>query len=116
MCSDYLRDNLHHFIIKDPQFPLNPKEAIRKGFQVAENDFLKNYALDAYGQLADCSGSCAIVCLVVDDVIYIANVGDSRAAMSSNLGTIITTLSEDHKPNDEKETKRINDAGGKIYQ
>ena len=52
----------------------------------------------------------------MDDVIYIANVGDSRAAMSSNLGTIITTLSEDHKPNDEKETKRINDAGGKIYQ
>ena len=42
MCSDYLRDNLHHFIIKDSQFPLNPKEAIKKGFQSAEKDFIMN--------------------------------------------------------------------------
>ena len=116
MCSDYLRDNLHHFIIKDSQFPLNPKEAIKKGFQSAEKDFIMNYALNPNGELADRSGSCAVVCLIVDNMIYIANVGDSRAVMSSNLGSIITNLSEDHKPNDENETKRINDAGGRVYQ
>ena len=24
-CADFLRDNLHQFIIKDAQFPLNPR-------------------------------------------------------------------------------------------
>jgi protein phosphatase 2C family protein 2/3 len=28
------------------------------------------------------SGSCAIVVMVVDDTVYIANVGDSRAILS----------------------------------
>lgn len=116
LCSDYLRDNLHHFIIKDSNFPLNPKEAIRKGFQAAENEFLTNYALDSFGEIADRSGSCAIVCLIVDNTIYIANVGDSRAVMSSNHGVIVTSLSEDHKPNEENETKRISEAGGRVYQ
>ncbi|MFM7859298.1 MAG: PP2C family serine/threonine-protein phosphatase, partial [Flammeovirgaceae bacterium] len=113
---DYLRDNLHHFIIKDVNFPLNPKEAIRKGFQAAENEFLTNYALDSFGEIADRSGSCAIVCLIVDNTIYISNVGDSRAVMSSNHGAAVTSLSEDHKPNDENETKRISEAGGRVYQ
>lgn len=116
MCSDYLRDNLHHYIIKDPQFPSNPKEAIKRGFQAAESDFITNYALDPYGELADRSGSCAVVCLIVDNAIYIANVGDSRAVMSSNFGSTVSSLSEDHKPNEDSETKRISDAGGKVYQ
>jgi protein phosphatase 2C family protein 2/3 len=31
-CAEYLRDNLHHFVIKEDSFPWNPKEAILKGF------------------------------------------------------------------------------------
>ena len=46
---------------------------------------------------------------------YIANVGDSRAIMSANGGEYIVKLSRDHKPNDELETKRIQEAGGRIY-
>lgn len=45
-----------------------------------------------------------------------ANVGDSRAIMSSNYGEKITELSLDHKASDEFEQKRIFDAGGRIYQ
>ena len=36
--------------------------------------------------------------------------------MSGNFGEKVYTLSRDHRPNDEKEYKRILDAGGKIYQ
>ena len=28
-CADFLRDNLHQFVIKELTFPLNPKEALK---------------------------------------------------------------------------------------
>lgn len=46
----------------------------------------------------DRSGSCAIVLLVVDDVCFIVNVGDSRAMMSATGGKYVVELSTDHKP------------------
>jgi len=27
-CAEYLRDQLHHFVVKDDNFPWNPKEAL----------------------------------------------------------------------------------------
>ena len=61
------------------------------------------------------SGSCAIVLLTVDDILYVANVGDSRAILSAQGGTKIYSLSKDHKPNDASEKQRILEAGGEIY-
>lgn len=40
-CADFLRDNLHQFVIKEPSFPGNPKEAIQIGFANAEKKFLE---------------------------------------------------------------------------
>jgi protein phosphatase 2C family protein 2/3 len=34
----------------------------------------------------DRSGSCAIIILTVNEHVYVANVGDSRAIMSANQG------------------------------
>ena len=64
----------------------------------------------------DKAGSCCIALLIVGDTCYISNVGDSRAVMSVELGRKAVQLSRDHKPLDEIEYKRINEAGGKIYQ
>lgn len=44
-----------------------------------------------------------------------ANVGDSRAVLSSNRGKTVYPLSFDHKPGDDKEAERIKAAGGEIY-
>ena len=41
------------------------------------------------------SGSCALIALFIDNICFIANVGDSRAIMSSNYGKIIYNLSRD---------------------
>lgn len=103
-------------IIKDQNFPYNIKEAIRKGFENAERDFINNYAITRNGEVLDRSGSCAVITLIVDDICYIANVGDSRAIMSKNTGKEIIELTEDHKPNNSNEKKRIMDNGGKVYQ
>jgi len=54
--------------------------------------------------------------LIIDDMIYIANVGDSRALMSADGGKYVVALSRDHKPNDDAEQKRIVEGGGRIYQ
>ena len=62
------------------------------------------------------SGSCAIVVLIVGEIAYVANVGDSRAFMSIDSGTKIVPLSNDHKPESESETARIEANGGKVYQ
>jgi protein phosphatase 2C family protein 2/3 len=64
----------------------------------------------------DKSGSCALVMLLIDDDVWIANTGDSRAVMSSNGGKVFTSISNDHKPSEEAERKRILKAGGQVYQ
>lgn len=62
------------------------------------------------------SGTCAIIVLIVGDICYVANVGDSRAIMSADGGEKIWMLSKDHKPEDEEETRRVEENGGQIYQ
>jgi len=72
--------------------------------------------LNTNQEIIDRSGSCAVFTLIIEDICYIANVGDSRAVMSTHSGKKLATLTNDHKPNDEKETKRIVENGGKVYQ
>jgi protein phosphatase 2C family protein 2/3 len=115
LCADFLRDNLHTYVIMEPCFPENPQEAIIRGFAKAEAAFISKVYDPVSNTLRDKSGSCAIVCLIVQETCYVANVGDSRAVLSSDSGRKMYPLSNDHKPGDEKETQRIKDGGGEIY-
>ena len=104
-------------IVRDHEFPQNPIEAMRRGFAQAEKSFLE-YAhneSDIESGNVQRSGSCAIVVLIVGEIAYVANVGDSRAFMSIDSGTKIVPLSNDHKPESESETARIEANGGKVY-
>lgn len=40
-CAEFLRDNLHHFVIREESFPWKPEMAIREGFAKAEKTFLE---------------------------------------------------------------------------
>ena len=113
--ADFLRDSLHQFVIREPSFPWNPKEALRLGFAKAENKYKELNYIEDQGVI-DKSGSWAIVALIVGDLCFVANVGDSRAVLSGDGGKKIFPLSLDHKPSDEVERKRITEAGGQIYQ
>ncbi len=44
-CAEFLKDNLHNFIINDDNFPNDVPKAILNAFQKAENEFLVNYCL-----------------------------------------------------------------------
>lgn len=89
----------------------------------AAEEAMKNKHLyqDEYGDetedddFVDNSGSCAIVMMIIGEICYVANVGDSRALISKDGGKVVEYLSRDHKPTDEDEQIRICSNGGKIY-
>jgi protein phosphatase 2C family protein 2/3 len=103
---------------------------LRRAFAATEKKFLQESEANAMRQLnyqsneleeglyhlIDKSGTCANVTLIVDDYVYVANVGDSRAIMSANAGQKIFALSKDHKPEEATEKQRIVSNGGQIYQ
>jgi serine/threonine protein phosphatase PrpC len=57
------------------------------------------------------SGSTAVVALYSNGILYLINLGDSRAIVFNNNGTIIGQT-HDHKPSEERE--RIEMAGGNV--
>lgn len=112
-CANFLRENLHQYILNDPAFPKNVTQAQRNGIYKAENDFLQKAKS---GSDINKSGSCVIVVLFVNQISYFVNVGDSRGIISSKRGNIKKSVTEDHTPSTDLESKRIYDAGGKIYR
>jgi serine/threonine protein phosphatase PrpC len=105
-------------IVRDENFPRDPRQAIKNGIAEAEKVFLEwaHSQSRPEDDIVERSGSCAIIILIVGEIVYVANVGDSRAFMSVDGGQKIMLLSKDHKPEDEGETKRVEENGGQIYQ
>ncbi|XP_022169006.1 probable protein phosphatase 2C 6 [Myzus persicae] len=58
------------------------------------------------------SGCTAVMALLVNNKLYVANAGDSRCVVSINGKA--HDMSKDHKPEDEPELKRICKAGGRV--
>lgn len=81
-------------------------EAVEQGFAVCDQR-LMDIARSTPG-LDD--GSCACTVWLRGDVLMVANVGDSRAVLSS--GGQAVPLSNDHKPNRPDERRRIQSHGG----
>ena len=114
-CAEFLRENLLKLICSNAYFPENIPEAIRYGFEKADEEFLNNYAM-IDGQLKDNSGTCGLILLIINDDVYIGNVGDSRCIGSFNNGKLHRDITRDHKPNTPYEKERIISNGGQIYQ
>lgn len=53
--------------------------------------------------------------LIIDDDVWFANTGDSRAIMSAHNGQKMISITNDHKPSEEPERRRILKAGGNVY-
>ncbi|CAO2170654.1 unnamed protein product [Urochloa humidicola] len=104
--ASYLKKHLFENLIKHSAFVDDTKSAISEIFKKTDEDFLD----DIEGNIQ--VGSTASTAVLVDNHLYVANVGDSRAVISK-AGKAIA-LSDDHKPNRSDEQKRIEDAGGVV--
>ena len=114
-CAEFLRDNLLEYIINNKCFPSDVPNAIKLGFKNIDEYYLKNIAF-IDGKLIDNSGSCGLILLIINNIIYIANVGDSRCIGSFQNGKLQKDITIDHKPNFPEEKNRIIKYGGSIYQ
>ena len=113
-CSNFLEQNYLEYLCEDKNFPYDMKNAIIGAFERCETEFLKKNEGKNLSEM-DCSGSCALVTIVFDNRIYIGNIGDSRAILSSNNGKTIKILTTDHKPDNLKEYERAIKNGSQIY-
>ena len=113
-CAEFLRGNLLKLICDNEFFPKDIEKAIKYGFEQADKLFLEKSVKD--DKIVEKSGSCALILLIVDNKVYVANVGDSRCLISMKNGLIRRDVTRDHKPNYPYEKKRIFSNGGKVYQ
>ena len=114
-CSDFLRDNLHNYLFNSKYFPAYPFQAVKEAFILAEQEFLKKAYDYQRNTLIDKSGSCALIMLIINDILYAINLGDCRALFSTDAGRNLLQITRDHKPNDPIEKRRIERAGAKVY-
>ena len=113
-CSEFLKNNYLNYLIENKNFPFDIKISMIETCQKIEEDFFKQKCSNNLEE-SDKSGSCALIAVIFDNKIYIANIGDSRAIMSMNGGVKIKQLTTDHKPENIKEYERAIKNGSKIY-
>lgn len=85
-------------MVQNENFPQFPNEAIVAGFKECERSFINlvevaqtraQNAMPGQQVGPERSGTCATVVMIIDDMAYVINVGDSRCLMSLNAGTQI---------------------------
>ena len=103
---------MHENIICSSSFGKDYEASLKDGILSVEQQYQSVVDADQNTDvLTDgTSGSCAVVALIVNDVLYVANVGDCRAVVSINGEA--KALTRDHKATDPVEKERVVKAGG----
>lgn len=98
-------DLWRHLVENENYLKGNYKEALEQAFLTFDHEVNESYN-------AQLAGTTAVCLLIVEDKIYCANIGDSRAVACINCECV--PLSYDHKPENPQELKRILAAGGYV--
>ncbi|KAK1899798.1 Integrin-linked kinase-associated serine/threonine phosphatase 2C [Dissostichus eleginoides] len=121
--SRFAAENLHHNLAKN--FPSGETENVDRlikkclldTFRQTDEDFLKKASSQ---KPAWKDGSTATCVLLVDDTVYVANLGDSRAVLcrmesaEDQRKCVTLSLSKEHNPTIYEERMRIQRAGGTV--
>jgi len=100
-CSDWFSSYVRK---RNEHFPENLSVAMKNAFTKIDNDFVSSGCFD---------GTTACAVTIAGKHVVCGNAGDSRAIIIKRDGTVVP-LSQDHKPDRNDETKRINDLGGRV--
>lgn len=111
--SLYLKEYMKGIIAKHLKAAMKSKESYIDVQKVLYESF-KTVINDIPYKTSMTTGSTALVILKHTDKIWVANVGDTRAIMNNGLHVI--QLSNDHKPHEKAEHKRITELGGKVIK
>jgi protein phosphatase 1L len=103
--AEHLSSYLLSYFLEDPTNALDPLDALRSAVLHCEADVLER------GMVA---GSTALVAVLMDSDLYVANVGDSRAVLSRRSQPKPDQLTTDHKPLESGERQRLEQAGANI--
>lgn len=104
--SKHASENLWRHILDNEKYSKgNFKEALEEAFLAFDREVNESFN-------AQLAGTTAVCFLVVNNTIYCANIGDSRAVACVNCECV--PLSYDHKPENPQELKRILAAGGYV--
>lgn len=130
--AEFCCENMHKYIVNPCEEEEKKEDGSQINFESYENS-LKHAFLQTDAEFSKTprqvhgrdllSGTTAVTVVVKDSTLYVANVGDSRAVLvcsttgeSSENGDEFEAkqLTKDHKPNNEKEKRRIEKAGGTV--
>jgi len=120
-CKTQLPENLFTALRKDDAYKSSSLEQLQSIIttcvfatdnQLRTAQQAKQVTDQKRGGYPERSGCTAVFALITPTDIIVANIGDSRVALSSGGKTV--AMSEDHKPLDVKELKRIQNAGSNV--
>ncbi|VFQ85281.1 unnamed protein product [Cuscuta campestris] len=109
-CSVFVKNRLVDVLSNDPTLIEDPIKAFNSAF-LTTNEELHNSDIDD-----SMSGTTAITALVVGDMLYVANVGDSRAVLAVKEGNKVVAkdLSSDQTPFRRDECERVKLCGARV--
>jgi len=111
--ADLVRDHLHKNILTNATFPTNINAAIEDGFKVTDEHIVTTSNADGW-----MNGSTGVIGLIADEILHIANVGDSEACLAHENeggGLEAIALTTPHKASDPNEKRRIESLGGHVF-
>lgn len=119
--SQHCAKNLHRHLARllpkaeSSNFDKEMKKAVLESFKTVDEEFLK---IASKNQPVWKDGTTACCLLVLDDTLYIANLGDSKAILcryhKESKRHAAFPLSREHNPSNYDERKRIEKAGGRV--
>ncbi|KAL6132164.1 hypothetical protein ACLB2K_070535 [Fragaria x ananassa] len=110
------RERLHEVVAEAVEMEVvkGVKEVVIDWERVMEGCFGKMDEEVSGISVAKTVGSTAVAAVVTEELVVVANCGDSRVVLSRLGGTIALPLSTDHKPDRADELERIEAAGGRV--
>lgn len=111
-CVDYVFDNLHQNILKSQMFVKNYASGINEGYSKTQNDYMLK--MSKRRKIQDKSGCCSIDIFIIDSVMYVVNLGDSKVLVSRNNFEKEEQLTTPHDITNIFEKSRILREGGRF--